>query len=248
VVLDDHVDAVDVARAAQRILRLQFGVALAPGRLEFVEGDPTAPAPVMRLVEEDAAGMLLLGEEHDGFDVDALLAELDPGPGPRFAPAVLASAARHPAGAGAETPDDESSYGVDTVGRLHRRVAVSELALSADGLGILATVTLVHDGRRHVGRAEGPPTPAALHRAVATATLRALGGVLTPGLRLEVDAVTLAPVGEGTVALVRVIWLSASGVDHLTGSSEVREDARQAVIRATLDAVNRRLSLDVADR
>ena len=38
------------------------------------------------------------------------------------------------------------------------------------------------------------------------------------------------------------------GAEHLTGSSEVRDDARHAVIRATLDAVNRRLSLDLSDR
>jgi hypothetical protein len=35
--------------------------------------------------------------------------------------------------------------------------------------------------------------------------------------------------------------VSGSGTDRLTGSAVVREDARQAVIRAVLDAVNRRL-------
>lgn len=243
VVLDDDVDAVDVARAAQRILRLQFGVDLEPGRLEIVE-DPEPTARVIRLVEEDAGGTLLLGEEHDEVDLEALLAELDPGPGPRFLPEVLASAARHPAGLAA--PDDAGSEPPEPV-RTHR-VAVAELALSADGLGVVATVTLVHDGAAHVGTADGLPTPAATYRAVATATLRALADLVVPGLRLEVDAVALAPVGDGTVALVRVIWLTAEGAEHLTGSSEVRDDARHAVIRATLDAVNRRLSLDLNDR
>ena len=77
VVLDEDVDAVDVARAAQRILRLQFGVDLEPGRLEFVEDEPAPSARVIRLVEQDAEGTLLLGEEKDDVDLDALLAELD---------------------------------------------------------------------------------------------------------------------------------------------------------------------------
>lgn len=244
VVLDADVDAVDVARAAQRILRLQFGVDLEPGRLRIVEGEPAPSATVIRLVESDAEGTLLLGEEKDDVDLEALLAELDPGPGPRFLPEVLASAARHPAGI-AVLPDDAEPP-IPPVPL--RRVAVAELAMSADGLGVAVTVTLVQGRVAHSGTAECLPTPAATHRAVATATLRALSDLLPPEVRLEVDAVALAPVGDGTVALVRVIWLSAEGAEHLTGSSEVRDDARHAVIRATLDAVNRRLSLDLADR
>ena len=243
VVLDEDVDAVDVARAAQRILRLQFGVDLEPGRLEFVEDEPAPSARVIRLVEQDAEGTLLLGEEKDDVDLDALFAELDPGPGPRFLSEVLASAARHPAGIAVVEDDDEPV----TIAEL-RRVAVAELALSADGLGVVATVTLVHDHAAHVGTAECLPTPAATYRAVATATLRALSSVVSDEVRLEVDAVAITPVGDGTVALVRVIWLTAEGAEHLTGSSEVRDDARHAVIRATLDAVNRRLSLDLSDR
>lgn len=244
VVLDDAVDPVDVARAAQRILRLQFGVALEPGRLEIVDADPPATT-VIRLVEEDAEGTLLLGEEKDDVDLDALLVELDPGPGPRFLPEVLASAARHPAGI-AVLPDDAEPP-IPPVPLPVRRVAVAELAMSADGLGVVATVTLVHGHAAHRGTAECLPTPAATHRAVATATLRALADLLSPDIRLEVDAVALAPVGDGTVAVVRVIWLTAEGAEHLTGSSEVGDDARHAVIRATLDAVNRRLSLDLSD-
>ncbi len=240
VVLAPDVDAVDVARAAQRILRLQFGIDLEPDRLEIVER--ADEPPVIRLVEQDADGTLLLGVEWDDVDVDALLAELDPGPGPRFLPEVLASASRHPAGLA--VAEDDFSGPATAV----RRVAVAELTLSADGLGVLAAVTLLHGGSAHVGEAEGAPTPAATARAVATATLRALDGIVPPGLRLDVDAVALAAVGDGTVAVVRVIWLTAEGAEHLTGSSEVRDDARHAVIRATLDAVNRRLSLDVSDR
>jgi hypothetical protein len=237
VVLGDEADPLGVARAAHRILRLQFGVGLDPGRIEIVEDVPLVESrSVLRLVEEDEHGALLLGE-----DVQALLDDLDPGPGPRFGTEVLASAARHPAGVGHEGSPTTPAR------QLHgERVAVARLALSADGLGVTATVTLTHDGVEHSGSAEGPTTPAALHRCVASATLRALAPSLTStAVRLDVDAVAIVPVGDSSAAVVRVIWLTPDGAEHLTGASEVRDDPRYAVIRATLDAVNRRLIHDV---
>ncbi len=237
VVLGDEADPLGVARAAHRILRLQFGVGLDPGRIEIVEDVPLVESrSVLRLVEEDEHGALLLGE-----DVQALLDDLDPGPGPRFGTEVLASAARHPAGVGHDgsptSPARQFPGG---------RVAVARLALSADGLGVTATVTLTDDGVEHSGSAEGPTTPAALHRCVASATLRALAPSLaSTAVRLDVDAVAIVPVGDSSAAVVRVIWLTPDGAEHLTGASEVRDDPRYAVIRATLDAVNRRLIHDV---
>ena len=236
VVLGDEADPLGVARAAQRILRLQFGVGLDPGRIEIVEDVPLVESrSVLRLVEEDEHGLLLLGE-----DVQALLDDLDPGPGPRFGTEVLASAARHPAGVGHDGSPTTPAR------RSRERVAVARLALSADGLGVTATVTLTHDGVEHSGSAEGPTTPAALHRCVASATLRALAPSLaSTAVRLDVDAVAIVPVGDCSVAVVRVIRLTPDGAEHLTGASEVRDDPRYAVIRATLDAVNRRLLHDV---
>ena len=235
VVLRDEVDPLDVARAAHRILRLQFGVGLDHGRIEVVEDvSLDEPGSVLRLVEEGEDGSLLLGQ-----DVQDLLDDLDPGPGPRFGMDVLASAARHPAGVAHD--DDAPGLSRHASGP---RPAVARLSLSADGLGVTATVTLTCDGVEQSGSAEGPTTPAALHRCVAAATLLALRPSIGVGVRLDVDAVAIVAVGDSTAAVVRVIWLTPDGAEHLTGASEVRDDPRYAVIRATLDAVNRRLFLD----
>ena len=57
-------DEVVVARAVQRILKLQFGVGLDPGRIEVVEESlpepPTVPAPRLRVVDESSDGSLEL--------------------------------------------------------------------------------------------------------------------------------------------------------------------------------------------
>jgi hypothetical protein len=41
--------------------------------------------------------------------------------------------------------------------------------------------------------------------------------------------------------VVEVAMITKHGSERLTGVSSVREDARQAVIRATLNAINRRI-------
>ena len=249
IVLSAGGDPDSVAALARRILRLQFGVGLDPDLVEVVEA-AQPPLSYLRLVETDETGAVVVGE-----DIDRLLANLDTGPGPRFDPDVLASAVRHPAGAMASN-DGHSRLPVQS--RQHvaepapdvdpGRVAVGGLTLESDDLGILATVTLHYDGRDWVGAVEGAPSPAALHRSVAGATLRALDGLLPPDIRLEVDAVSMMPIGDGTVAVARVIWVTSDGIEHLTGSSEVRDDPRESVIRATLDAVNRRLHVELVER
>ncbi len=249
-VLERGSDEVVVARAVQRILRLQFGVGLDPGRIEIVEESSSEaegpPAPLLRVVEESFVGVLELGAE-----INALLTLLDSNTvtGPRFHTDVLASAARHPAGGGQTGTEVERggvSAGIDTGSAVDEdaapRLAIARLTLVADGLGVNATVTLTRGDLEFSGSEEGPSTPTAVHRVVAGATLRALAGVLGAEQRVDVEAVTVTPMGDGHVAVVQVVWTTSEGTERLTGASEVRDDTRQAVIRATLDAVNRRLS------
>ena len=244
-------DEVVVARAVHRILRLQFGVGLEPGRIEVVEESlpepPTVPAPRLRVVDESSDGSLELGE-----GIDALLASLDKdhGPGPRFPTDVLASAARHPAGAAAPptSPVDETGDIPLDGEDLAPRLAIARLTVTADGLGLQATVTLSRGDLEFSGSADGPSTASAIPRIVCAATIAALADLLGPDHRVDVEAVSVTPMGEGTeVAVVQVVWATVEGSERLTGASEVRDDPRQAVIRATLDAVNRRLAphLDV---
>jgi hypothetical protein len=49
--------------------------------------------------------------------------------------------------------------------------------------------------------------------------------------------------GNERTVLVSLTLLTSKGTERLTGAAGVREDVRQAVIRATLDALNRRLEM-----
>ncbi|MGH8888571.1 MAG: hypothetical protein ACRDV3_02280 [Acidothermaceae bacterium] len=121
------------------------------------------------------------------------------------------------------------------------RPAIRRMHIISSGLQVAAEVTLSVGERTALGRAEGTATQSGVQRAVATATLRAVEDLLDGKARFELDLVELTSTGRERAVLVAVTMLSAGGSEKLTGAAAVREDVRQAAIRATLDALNRRV-------
>ncbi len=126
--------------------------------------------------------------------------------------------------------------------RTQRRPAIQRMHLVSSGLDITATVTLGLDERTAAGEAEGTATQSGVQRAVAHATLRAVEDLIGSSARFELDHLEVAPTGRDRTVLIGVTLVTTSGSEKLTGAAVVREDVRQAVIRATLDAVNRRVT------
>ncbi|MDQ1484329.1 MAG: hypothetical protein QOJ62_22 [Actinomycetota bacterium] len=121
------------------------------------------------------------------------------------------------------------------------RPAIRRMHIISSGLQVAAEVTLSVGEKSALGRAEGTATQTGVQRAVATATLRAVEDLLDGRARFELDLVELTPTGRDRAVLVAVTMLSSAGSEKLTGAAGVREDVRQAAIRATLDALNRRV-------
>ena len=122
-----------------------------------------------------------------------------------------------------------------------RRPVISRMQLVSSGLDVTATVQLSYRDQLVRGESTGTATQTGVHRAVATAALHAIEQLIGNQARFEVDHVEVTPTGRDRTVLVGVTMVSSSGTDRLTGSAVVREDVRQAAIRAALDAVNRRL-------
>jgi hypothetical protein len=122
-----------------------------------------------------------------------------------------------------------------------RRPVISRMQLVSSGLDVTAAVSLTYREETVRGESTGTATQTGVHRAVATAALRALEQLLDAKARFEVDQVDITPSGRDRTVMVSVTMVSGSGTDRLTGSAVVREDVRQATIRAALDAVNRRM-------
>ena len=254
VVVDRDADKSTVTNDARRVLRLAFGSALDPGVLLVTEDDDVSPPPTqtgLRLVENRADDDTEADSAGAGSDVEAFLEAIDGDAEQRFDAPVLASAIRHPAGGASSVvpapgPRRSPSPSGPWPAR-PRRVVVGGLRSENTGLDAVCTVTLFDDGRELTGSARSVQAPSSLYRAVSLATLRALTGLLPDGLRLDVDAVAILALGDGEAAVVRVAWVTSEGSDHVTGASDVRHDPRDAVIRATLDAVNDRLHVELPE-
>ncbi|TVP69546.1 MAG: hypothetical protein EA340_07085 [Nitriliruptor sp.] len=105
--------------------------------------------------------------------------------------------------------------------------------------------------RQGAGTAEGvaraAPTVRSEQRAIAEATASALQQLTAAPLLIAVDRVDVEPAADPARALVTLTLMADRGEEELIGVSLVRGQPERAVVRATLDACNRRLEsfLDV---
>jgi hypothetical protein len=121
------------------------------------------------------------------------------------------------------------------------RPAIQRMHLVSSGLDISASVTLGYADRSAVGEAQGTATQSGVQRAVALATLRAIESLVDGKARFDLDHLEVTQTGRDRTVVAGVTLVTPSGSERLTGAAVVREDVRQAVIRATLDGLNRRL-------
>lgn len=137
----------------------------------------------------------------------------------------------------AEVPDEP----VGRAGSAQHRPAIQRMHLVSSGLDISASVTLGFEDRSAMGEAQGTATQSGVQRAVALATLRAIESLIDGKARFELDHLEVTQTGRDRTVVAGVTLVTPTGSERLTGAAVVREDVRQAVIRATLDGLNRRL-------
>lgn len=227
-------DEVAVATEVNRILRDRFGLGVDSGRVHVVEETTPTPEPY----GEPARYIPPLQS------VPALPSDsADPPPPPpptgfaEFPDQTLPPPPTLPIPVG-QSPGPVAQAEIVTRGG---RLLIHRLQLVSAGLGVTAAVTLGLDDDEYTGEADGAATPASVYQSVAAATLRAVETVVAGNARLSLEQVEIATLGSDRVALVAVSLASSVGSERLTGAAVVRDDVRQAVIRATLDAVNRRM-------
>jgi hypothetical protein len=121
------------------------------------------------------------------------------------------------------------------------RPVITEIGVRSTGAEIEVEVRLSLDGDTFVGIERGAAAASARPRLVASATLNALDDLL--GTPTAVESASVVETGTHAVALV-VLTLSLPriGAQSVAGSAVVRGDETDAVARAVLAAVNRRLS------
>jgi hypothetical protein len=141
-------------------------------------------------------------------------------------------------GAAAATPP---SVTVTVPEQRAARPGIVRLDVAVTDRESLAHVVLSAPSGSAAGDATSTATSRGQLRAVAGATVVAVEELLGGQIRIELDYVDIAAYGPDRTALVGLTVVGLSGAERLTGSAAVREDESRAVVRAVLDAMNRRL-------
>lgn len=240
-------DEIAVATSVNRVLREQFGLAVDAGRVQVVEESlPVVPMTPEATVPEPQPASPLAAPLAATLTAEQALAE----PAESASRPVLTAVPSYSDAAPStlletaqlETaePDDELTPQLVESTR-PPRILIQRMQLVSAGLGVTTSVSLTWLGESFVGESSAAATPSSVHRSVAVATLRALEEVVGSAARFELEQLEINQLGPDRAVVVVVAMLTRVGSERLTGVSVVREDVRQAVIRATLDALNRRL-------
>ncbi|MEV6706453.1 hypothetical protein [Micromonospora wenchangensis] len=145
------------------------------------------------------------------------------------------------------TTETAPSRPLDTGGVPGPRVVIDHVQVSTFGLDANVEVRLLTAGEPAAGHATGPAVDGYVLRLCAVAAAAAVDELLRHAERTAergrcfVEHAAVVPFGNCEVATVVVLLVCDGWVEQLAGSALVSGDPRQAVVRATLAAVNRRL-------
>jgi hypothetical protein len=241
--LADGADPGQVSRSVARLLKQKMGLAAEPRRQNPTRTPPTLP-------------------RDPGLPKDAPVAGAPPAPRtpPPAAPAEQPTATNAAAANADEryrhrvTPargreghnDGEGRRGARS-GATVPRITIDQVQVSTLGLDATVEVRLTNNGSPAYGVASGPAVDGYVLRLAAVAATNAIDQLLTSAEggeqqgRSFVEHAAVVPFGSCEVAVVVVLLVYGGSVEQLAGSALVAGDPRQAVVRATLAAVNRRL-------
>ncbi|WP_446217010.1 hypothetical protein [Micromonospora sp. IBHARD004] len=145
------------------------------------------------------------------------------------------------------TTETAPSRPLDTGGAPGPRVVIDHVQVSTFGLDATVEVRLIAGDGTAEGHSTGPAVDGYVLRLCAVAAAAAVDELLRGAAqpadrgRCFVEHTAVVPFGNCEVATVVVLLVCDGWVEQLAGSALVAGDPRQAVVRATLAAVNRRL-------
>jgi len=121
------------------------------------------------------------------------------------------------------------------------RARIVGINANVSGVHATTSVTLELEGDTYVGEAAGPASQTGRQRLVAQATLNAVEQYSHGAHTFALEDVAVMTLGRESVAVSCVTVVSPLGEQSYAGSALVRQNDKDSIVRATLDAINRRL-------
>ena len=121
------------------------------------------------------------------------------------------------------------------------RPRICSVSAMVAGVQASASVTLEIADIEYVGNASGPASQTGRLRLVAMAALDALSQYSDATISFALEDVAILRLGREKVAVSCIALVSSLGEQTFSGSAMVRQNDNDSVVRATLDAINRRM-------
>ena len=121
------------------------------------------------------------------------------------------------------------------------RAQIKNINVEVAGVYVNIAVALELEGELFTGRATGPASRTGRERLVAEATLDAIAQYLQGAFTFALEDVEIIRLGRESIATACVVLVTSLGEQAFAGSALVRQNDKDSIVRATLDAINRRL-------
>ncbi len=122
-----------------------------------------------------------------------------------------------------------------------RRVKYCGIDLKTEGNALECTVSLLHDGEEFGEPISGIKTAANRRKIVADAAIKTIEKILGQAFLFNIEDVIVNTSRDITYVSVLVNMVLNENEQTMIGSAIVKHDINEAIAKATLDAVNRRI-------
>lgn len=129
------------------------------------------------------------------------------------------------------------------VSAVNSRPQIVSVGTEAIGPHTKVSVVLSSNGEKYEGLAEGPSTGTGRLRLIALATLEAIEKLARIPYSLALEDVVMVRLGRQEVLVACISMVKPEGEESFSGSAIVGQKGSDMVVRATLDAINRRFGI-----
>jgi hypothetical protein len=133
-----------------------------------------------------------------------------------------------------------AQIGRNEIGKDKPRPKILSINTEISGVHSKTSVILTLNGTQFEGAAKGPASKTGLLRLVALATLDAIEKLTPPSYGFALEDVAIVSLGRERVAIACIAMVAPFGEQTFAGSALVRQNEKSSVVRAVLNAINRR--------
>lgn len=133
-----------------------------------------------------------------------------------------------------------AQIGNGSIDRDKARPKILTINTEVTGVQAKVTVKLAVGDEQYDGVATGPASQTGRTRLVAQAALSAVEKLVQGSFGFALEDVSIVTLGHEKVAVACVVLVTPLGEQVFSGSAVVKQNEKDSVVRATLDAINRR--------